>query len=68
MSTWDLAIAGGGMAGLAAAVQAAADGLRTLVLQRGAPGGRARELARVEVVPGFPVGLGGAELADRAVA
>lgn len=68
MSTWDLAIAGGGMAGLAAAVQAAADGLRTVVLQRGAPGGRTRELARVELVPGFPVGLGGAELADRTVA
>lgn len=65
---FDLAIAGAGMAGLAAAVHAAADGLRVVVVQRGEPGGMAREMARVETVPGFPVGLGGAELVARAVA
>ncbi|HET7231987.1 MAG TPA: NAD(P)/FAD-dependent oxidoreductase [Longimicrobium sp.] len=65
---FDLAIAGAGVAGLAAAVHAAADGLRVVVLQRGEPGGLAREMARVEAVPGFPVGLAGAELVARAVA
>lgn len=67
MTAFDLAIAGGGPAGLAAAVHAAAAGLRTVVLERGEPGGRAREMARLEAVPGFPVGLTGPELVERAV-
>lgn len=65
---FDLAVAGGGMAGLAAAVHAAAEGVRVVVLERGEPGGRVREMARVEAVPGFPVGLTGGELAERAAA
>jgi thioredoxin reductase (NADPH) len=64
---FDLAIAGGGMAGLGAAVHAAAEGLRVVVVERGEPGGVAREIARVEAVPGFPVGLTGPELVERAV-
>lgn len=67
MTAWDLAIAGGGPAGLAAAVHAAAEGLRTLVLERGEPGGGALGMARLEAVPGFPVGLAGTELVERAV-
>lgn len=64
----DLAIVGGGVAGVAAAVHAAAEGVRTVVLERDAPGGRLRELARVQAVPGHPVGMSGAELAERSVA
>ena len=67
MNGFDLAIAGGGPAGLAAAIQAAAEGMRTVLLERGEPGGQAREIARVEAVPGFPVGLTGPELVERAV-
>ena len=66
--TLDLLIVGGGAGGLAAAVHAAADGLRTWVLDRSIAGGSLRDLVRVETVPGFPVGLSGAELADRAAA
>ncbi|MBX6364436.1 MAG: NAD(P)/FAD-dependent oxidoreductase [Gemmatimonadetes bacterium] len=61
----DLAIVGAGAAGLAAAIRAAGDGLRVTVLERGEPGGSLRELRRLEAVPGHPVGLGGAELAER---
>lgn len=67
MTDFDLAIVGAGAAGLAAAVHAAAEGVRTVVLERGAPGGQAREMARVEAVPGFPVGLTGPELVERAL-
>ena len=65
---YDLAIVGSGASGLAAAVRAAADGLRTIVLERGRPGGHMHSLARVELVLGHPVGLGGAELTERSVA
>ncbi|HEV3050884.1 MAG TPA: NAD(P)/FAD-dependent oxidoreductase, partial [Longimicrobium sp.] len=68
MTDFDLAVVGAGAAGLAAAVHAAAEGLRTVVLERGEPGGQVREMARVEAVAGFPVGLTGAELVERAVA
>ncbi|HEX2188162.1 MAG TPA: NAD(P)/FAD-dependent oxidoreductase, partial [Longimicrobiaceae bacterium] len=65
MDPLDLAIVGGGATGLAAAVQAAAEGLRTTVLERGPLGGRLRGLARVQTVPGHPVGLSGSELVER---
>jgi thioredoxin reductase (NADPH) len=66
-SVYDLAVVGGGMAGLAAALGAAAEGLRVIVLEKGEPGGEARQVARIETVPGFPVGLTGAELVERAL-
>jgi thioredoxin reductase (NADPH) len=66
--TLDLAIAGGGATGLAAAIQAASDGLRVVLLERAAFGGRLRERARLETVPGLPVGLSGAAFTEQAVA
>lgn len=66
-STFDLAIVGGGATGLAAAIQAASDGLRSILLERRALGGRIRERARVEVVPGLPVGPTGEQFTDQAV-
>jgi len=65
---YDLAIVGAGASGLAAAVRAAADGLRTIALERGRPGGHMRSLARIELVLGYPVGISGAELTERSVA
>jgi thioredoxin reductase (NADPH) len=65
---FDLAIVGGGAAGLAAAVRAAASGVRVALLERGALGGRARDLVRVEAVLGHPVGLTGREFAERSAA
>jgi thioredoxin reductase (NADPH) len=62
----DLVVVGSGTSGLAAAVRAAAEGLRTQVLERRIPGGGLLGLPRVEAVPGFPVGLSGSELAERA--
>ncbi|HEX3531374.1 MAG TPA: FAD-dependent oxidoreductase [Thermoanaerobaculia bacterium] len=64
---YDLVIVGGGPAGLAAAVYGASEGLDTLVLERVAPGGQAGRSMRIENYLGFPMGLTGAELADRAV-
>lgn len=63
---YDLAIVGGGPAGLAAAVYAASEGLNTIVLERMAPGGQAAGSAKIENYLGFPTGLSGAELAERA--
>ncbi len=63
---FDLAIVGGGPAGLAAAVYAASEGLHTIVLERIAPGGQAGGSAKIENYLGFPTGLSGAELAERA--
>ena len=63
---YDLAIVGGGPAGLAAAVYAASEGLNTIVLERIAPGGQAAGSAKIENYLGFPTGLSGAELAERA--
>jgi thioredoxin reductase (NADPH) len=65
---YDLIIVGGGPAGLAAAVYSASEGLRTLMIERAAPGGQAGGSSRIENYLGFPVGLSGADLARRAVA
>jgi thioredoxin reductase (NADPH) len=63
---YDLVVVGGGPAGLAAAVYAASEGLRTVVLERSAPGGQAGSSMRIENYLGFPTGITGAELTDRA--
>lgn len=63
---YDLAVIGAGPAGLAAAVYAASEGLRTIVLERMAPGGQASASSKIENYLGFPTGLSGQELADRA--
>ena len=65
-STYDLAIVGAGPAGLAAAVYAASDGLRTLLVDRDVPGGQASHTSMIENFFGFPEGIGGAELCRRA--
>lgn len=67
-SFYDLVIVGGGPAGLAAAVYASSEGLRTMVIERDVPGGQAGSSALIENYLGFPEGLSGAELASRAVA
>jgi thioredoxin reductase (NADPH) len=64
---YDLVIVGGGPAGLAGAVYGASEGLRTLVIERQAPGGQAGTSSRIENYLGFPAGLSGADLARRAV-
>ena len=63
--TYDLAIVGAGPAGLTAAVYGSSEGLRTVVLERTAPGGQAGTSSRIENYPGFPMGLSGEELAAR---
>ncbi|MCU0493706.1 MAG: FAD-dependent oxidoreductase [Chloroflexaceae bacterium] len=65
---YDLAIVGGGPAGLAAAVYAASEGLHTVLIEREAPGGQAGTSSRIENYLGFPSGLSGGDLARRAVA
>jgi thioredoxin reductase (NADPH) len=65
---YDLAIVGGGPAGLAAAVYGASEGLRTVMIEREAPGGQAGLSSRIENYLGFPSGLTGTDLARRAVA
>jgi thioredoxin reductase (NADPH) len=65
---YDLAIVGGGPAGLAAAVYGASEGLRTVMIEREAPGGQAGLSSRIENYLGFPSGLSGSDLARRAVA
>ena len=62
---YDLMIVGGGPAGLAAAVYGASEGLRTLMVERDAPGGQAGTSSRIENYLGFPAGLSGADLARR---
>jgi thioredoxin reductase (NADPH) len=64
---YDLIIVGGGPAGLAAAVYGASEGLRTVMVERQAPGGQAGTSSRIENYLGFPSGLSGADLARRAV-
>jgi thioredoxin reductase (NADPH) len=66
-SFYDLAIVGGGPAGLAAAVYGASEGLHTLMIEREAPGGQAGMSSKIENYLGFPAGLSGNDLARRAV-
>jgi thioredoxin reductase (NADPH) len=64
----DLAVIGGGPAGLGAAVYGASEGLRTLVVDKSALGGQARSSRRIENYLGFPAGITGTELTSRAIA
>jgi len=66
-TTYDTVIIGGGPAGLAAAVYGASEGLKTLVIEREAPGGQAGTSSRIENYLGFPGGISGDELASRAL-
>jgi thioredoxin reductase (NADPH) len=66
-TVYDLAIVGSGPAGLAAAVYGASEGLNTVVLESTAPGGQAGSSMRIENYLGFPTGITGSDLADRAV-
>jgi len=63
---YDVAVVGGGPAGLAAAVYAASEGLATIVLESIAPGGQAGTSSRIENYLGFPTGISGQALAGRA--
>ena len=63
---YDLVIVGGGPAGLAAAVYGASEGLRTVMVERDAPGGQAGQSSLIENYLGFPSGLTGSDLARRA--
>ena len=63
---YDLVVIGGGPAGLAAAVYAGSEGLRTLLVEPEAPGGQAGSSSRIENYLGFPSGVSGADLARRA--
>ncbi len=63
---YDLVVIGGGPAGLAAAVYGASEGLRTVLIERTATGGQAGQSSRIENYLGFPDGLSGAQLAERA--
>jgi thioredoxin reductase (NADPH) len=65
---YDVCIVGGGPAGLAAAVYAASEGLSTVVIERDGPGGQAGQSAAIENYLGFPKGLTGSDLTQRAVA
>jgi len=64
---YDTIVIGGGPAGLAAAVYGASEGLQTLVVEREAPGGQAGTSSRIENYLGFPNGISGGELANRAL-
>ncbi|MEU2001316.1 FAD-dependent oxidoreductase [Rhodococcus sp. NPDC019627] len=63
---YDLVVVGGGPAGLGAAVYGASEGLRTALVERTATGGQAGQSSRIENYLGFPDGVSGAQLADRA--
>jgi thioredoxin reductase (NADPH) len=63
---YDVVIVGGGPAGLGAAVYAASEGLRTVLIERRATGGQAGQSSRIENYLGFPDGVSGAQLTDRA--
>ncbi len=65
---YDVCIVGGGPAGLAAGVYAASEGLSTVIVEREAPGGQAGQSASIENYLGFPKGLSGSDLAQRAFA
>jgi thioredoxin reductase (NADPH) len=64
---YDVVIIGAGPAGLAASVYGASEGLRTLLIDRKAPGGQAGSSSRIENYLGFPAGLSGADLTRRAI-
>ena len=64
---YDLVVVGGGPAGLATAVYGASEGLKTLVVEESAPGGQASWSSKIENYLGFPTGLSGSELAEKAV-
>jgi thioredoxin reductase (NADPH) len=64
---YDLIVVGGGPAGLAGAVYGASEGLRTILVERRAPGGQAGTSSQIENYLGFPSGISGSELARRAV-
>jgi thioredoxin reductase (NADPH) len=66
-AAYDLVVVGAGPAGMAAAVYAASEGLSTVVLERSGPGGQAGRSMRIENYLGFPTGITGSDLADRAV-
>jgi thioredoxin reductase (NADPH) len=65
---YDLAIVGGGPAGLAAAIYAAREGIDAVVVERSGLGGQAGVTERIDNYPGFPEGIGGADLAERFIA
>ena len=67
MPFYDLIIVGGGPAGLASAVYGSSEGLKTLLIEKEAPGGQAGTSSRIENYLGFPAGLTGGDLARRAV-
>jgi thioredoxin reductase (NADPH) len=58
---YDLAIVGGGPAGLAAAVYGASEGLRTIMVEREAPGGQAGMSSKIEIISAFRAGLSGGD-------
>jgi thioredoxin reductase (NADPH) len=66
-ATYDVAIIGGGPAGLAAAVYGGSEGLHTVMIEREAPGGQAGTSSRIENYLGFPAGVSGDDLANRAL-
>ena len=65
--TCDVVVVGAGPSGLAAGVYAASEGLDVIVVESGAPGGQASTSSKIENYLGFPTGLSGAELAERAI-
>ena len=65
---YDVVVIGSGPSGLANAVYGASEGLRTIIIERSAPGGQAGSSSRIENYLGFPAGITGADLAHRAVA
>ncbi|MGC1908585.1 MAG: FAD-dependent oxidoreductase [Candidatus Dormiibacterota bacterium] len=65
---YDVAIVGGGPAGLAAAIYAAREGMDAIVIEKSALGGQSGVTERIDNYPGFPEGIGGAELAERFIA
>ncbi|MEX2203365.1 MAG: FAD-dependent oxidoreductase [Actinomycetota bacterium] len=67
-SYYDLLIIGGGPAGLTAAIYAAREGIECLVIEKSALGGQAGSTERIDNYPGFPEGVGGAELAEKIIA